>query len=99
MSAFTLGFDRVVRVQAKVLGRRPGALLKEHVPVLPELRGARPPHDRVREGGQGSNPNLNRCHRKPSLSLLARRWLEVCRNAVCVGSDPSTWRGRHSEQQ
>lgn len=93
------GSDGVVRVQTEVLRCRPRAFPQKHVPVLPELRGARTPHDRVREGGQGSHPDLSRYYSHLSLWALIRLMLGLCSDCVCVCSDPSAWWRLQSEQQ
>lgn len=54
------GFDRVIRVQTEVLRCRSGTIPQKHIPVLPELRGARPSHDWVWERGEDSNPDHSR---------------------------------------
>lgn len=59
-ACFLSGSDGAVWIQAEVLWRRPRALLEEHVPVLPELRGARTSHDRVWAWRKGPNPDLHR---------------------------------------
>lgn len=80
------GFDGVVRVQTEVLGRRPRALPQKHVPVLPELRGARPSCHRVWERGQGSHPDLSRYSRELSLCAHGQNSQEGYINCVCVSA-------------
>ena len=83
---FLSGFDWVVRVQTEVLWCRPGALPQKHIAVLPELRGARPSCHRVREGGQGSYPDLSRYSWALAMWTYCRsEWSEECVvTLVCV---------------
>lgn len=71
------GFDRAIWVQTEILGCRPGALPKKHVPILPELCRTRSSCHRVWERGQSSHPDLSRY--SGNLSLHAPNQKKVSR--------------------
>lgn len=82
-----LGFDRAIWVQTEILGCRPGALPKKHIPILPELCRARSSCHWIGERGQGSHPDLSRYSR--NLSLHApnqKKRSQQCINNVGVSA-------------